>query len=129
MPDNPKILGQVISTGGSDWITIYTVPSFAAASVGGGAAIRGQLAQTVISSLVVCNTNTNTPTFSVGVQGPVSAAAGDPAGKELLFSAMALTASETKVISPGITLGAGDVVTVLGSNTEVAFNLFGTEVS
>lgn len=95
-----KILGQVEGSG-----TLYTVPAGTS---------------TTVTSIFVCNTNTQSPaSFTIRV---VKAGEAD-SDKQRLFSSAGLLAKETLQIDTKITLAAGDSISVLG--TSVSFNAFG----
>ena len=104
-----KVLGQAqppVTT----LTTLYTVPA-------GGSA--------VCSTLVVCNTGAaGTFAVTVSVSGFTYTD-----NRLYLFSGQAIAASQTITLTIGITLGAGDKVSVYSSEANVAFNLFGEETT
>ena len=108
MAEAIKVLGQAIPTAAT-LTALYTVPA---------------LTTTVSSSLVVCNQGLAT-TFRISVA--VAGAADTP--RQYLCYDVALAASETRVFTLGITLGAADVVRVQAGTSTVSFNLFGSETS
>ena len=109
MADTIKVLGQSNPAAATD-TDIYVVPSNTS---------------TVVSSIVICETAGGTPTFDVAVR---------PKGivistEHYLFNARPLTANQTVVLTAGITLAAGDTITVQASDTNVAFSVFGVETT
>lgn len=83
------------------------------------------LTTVTVSSISVCNPNNATTKFRVAIA--VAAAADAP--KQYLYYDMDLTRTNTFIATVGITLGAGDVVRVYADRVNVAFQLFGVEVS
>jgi len=109
MPQTHKILGQV--TAGTNATTLYTVPAST---------------QAVCSSLVIANLSTaSAATYRVSAR---PAGAAQTNAMYLAYDA-SLPAADSTIITLGMTLTATDVVTVLSSNTAVAFNLFGVEIT
>lgn len=109
MPTAYKVLGQAEYDGtGED--TLYTVPAST---------------QAVCSTLAVCNKASSNQTFDVRIK--VNNAADDD--KQYLIFEAPVLAKDTLFITIGVTLGAGDVVTVKASSADVTFQLFGSELS
>lgn len=109
MPTAYKVLGQVEYDGtGED--TLYTVPSSTEA---------------VCSTLAVCNKGSSNQTFDVRIK--INNAADDD--KQYLIFEAPVLAKDTLFITIGVTLGAGDVMTVKSSTTDATFQLFGSELS
>lgn len=103
-----KVLGQQLPVANT-YSTLYTVP----AATG-----------TVCSTLTVCNQGVAT-TFRVAIR---------PAGAPLenihyLFYDVAIAATDTMLFTLGLTLTATDTVTVYANSANVAFHLYGSEVS
>lgn len=104
-----KVLGQV-SPAANALTQLYVVP--AATSV-------------TASTLSICNGNSSSVTYRVSVQK-----AGDTDNiKQYLFYDSTLSKNNSFFATLGITLAAGDKVMVYASNTNVAFQLFGVELS
>lgn len=106
-----KILGQLnpaASYGGTT--ALYTVPS-------------GK--QCVVSSLVICNQYT-AANYRIAVR-PASQGTTTDVKNWIVYGAT-VGASDTTVITPGITLAAGDTVWAYGSTGSVSFSIFGTEL-
>ena len=110
MPTTYKILGQA-APANTDDADLYTVPA---------------LTQAVISSLSVTNDTGTSATFRINLR--VNGAAVS-AANALYFDAP-LAANSTILITAGLTLGAGDVVTVRsGTSNALTFQAFGSEIS
>jgi hypothetical protein len=110
MPTNYKILGQSAPTNTSD-ANLYTVPTDT---------------QTVVSTISVTNDTTSSATFRINIRQGGAAVS---ATNALYFDAP-LAANSTLMITSGLTLAAGDIITVR-SNTANAFTFqaFGSEVT
>lgn len=79
----------------------------------------------VVSSVVICNTNASAVTirFSHAV-----AAAADAIAQYLYYD-LTVDANDTFIATVGLTLAATDVLRCYASTTNVAFNVYGTEVT
>lgn len=111
-----KILGQKAPN--NTWTDLY-VPSTATSSI--------------ISSIVVCNTNTGSldRTFSIAV---VPSSSVTPTTSSSLASNTVIAANDSIVLSFGITLSSGNAIRVLASgsataHTDLGFTAFGTEIT
>lgn len=110
MPTNYKVLGQSNPTA-CTYTTLYTVPA---------------ATQAVISTISICNANTNSnANYSIAVR---------PAGetidaKHFLTSNNVVGSLDTIMLTVGLTLGNTDVVTVYATTGNVAFSLFGSEIT
>lgn len=102
-----KVLGQVSPAANTD-TTLYTVPA---------------ATQTVVSSLTVCNQNATAKKFRVYIQ--VGGAALDV--KQYIYFDVSIAATDSFIATLGITLGAGDVITVRANATNISFGAFGQE--
>mgnify|MGYP003640978290 FL=1 len=109
MTDVIKVLGQ-LDPAATTTTVLYTVPN---------------LAQTTVSSLVICNRTGGSITFRVSVH--VAGASADD--KQFLFYNEALAATTTRTVVIGMCLNQTDVVKVYASSADVSFNLFGVETS
>lgn len=110
MPTTYKVLGQVAPTNTSN-ADLYTVPAST---------------QAVISTISVTNDTATSATFRIYVR--VSGAAAS-ATNALYFDAP-LAANSTLLITAGLTLAAGDVLTVQsGTSNALGFQAFGSEVT
>jgi|TARA_R110002126_G_scaffold275733_1_gene421142 hypothetical protein len=104
-----KVLGQ-LDPAATTTTVLYTAPD---------------LAQTTVSSLVICNRTGSSITFRVSVH----VAGADANDKQFLFYDQALAANTTQTVVIGICLGQTDVIKVYASAVDVSFNLFGVETS
>lgn len=104
-----KILGQVSPSTGVE-TALYTVPAPTSA---------------VGSSLIVANRGTSTASFRVSV----SAAGAATTNKDYLYYDLQIGANDTFIATVGITLATTDVVRVYASNTNLSFQLYGSEIS
>lgn len=103
-----KVLGQVKPNATTN-TTLYTVPSATSA---------------VVSTLAVTNLGVST-TFRIAVR-PSGATIAD---QHYIVYDSTLNAGSSVYLTLGISLAATDVVTVYAGTENVAFNLFGSEVS
>lgn len=109
MAETIKVLAQ-LSPAAATQTDLYTVP--------------GSMTAT-ISSLMVCNQNGSTIKFRARVR--VAGAANDV--KQFLYFDVEVLKNDAFAATLGITLGAGDVVSVQSDTANVSFNLFGVEVT
>lgn len=110
MPANYKVLGQQVAAAAAAFVTLYTVPA---------------ATQAIASTLSICNTGAAAVTYRVSVR-PAGAA---QANKHYIVFNAALNPGDSILLTLGITLAATDVVSVSASTVDVAFSLFGTEIS
>ena len=104
-----KVLGQS-NPSATTATTLYTVPSSTSS---------------VVSTISVCNAGSSAATFRIAVR---------PAGatleqKHYLIYGATVPASDTTMITVGLTLATTDVVTVYASSANVSFNAYGSEIS
>ena len=103
-----KTLGQ-LNPSATTLTTLYTVPS---------------ATQAVCSTLSICNVGVST-TFRVAIR--VAGASIDP--KQYIVYEMTINQYDSVFLTLGISLGTADVVSVYAGTANLAFNLFGTEIS
>ena len=109
MASTYKVLGQS-NPSATTLTTLYTVPAATSA---------------VTSTLSVCNTGSASTLFRVAVR-----VAGEAiATKQYLVYDAQIDALGSTLLTLGIALGAGDVVSVYAGTATVAFQLFGCEMS
>lgn len=108
MPTAYKVLGQSNPAATTN-TTLYTVPS---------------ATQAVVSTLVVTNLGVST-TFRVAVR-PAGATI---ANQHYIIFDSALASGSSVYLTIGVTLATTDVVTVYAGTANVAFNLYGSEVT
>lgn len=104
-----KVLGQV-NPSATTATTAYTVPSST---------------QTIVSTISVCNQASSAATYRIAVR---------PAGATLatqhyIVYGATVPASDSVMLTVGLTLNATDVVTVYASSANLSFNLFGSEIA
>ena len=109
MPTTYKVLGQV-NPAATTATTAYTVPS---------------ATQTVVSSISVCNQASSAATYRIAVR-PAGATL---AAQHYVVFGATVPASDTTVLTIGLTLNATDVVTVYASSATLSFNLYGSEIA
>ena len=104
-----KVLGQV-NPSATTLTTLYTVPS---------------AKEAVVSSISVANLTTTAATFRLAVR---------PAGesinnKHYIGYDITVGASDSTIITVGLTLATTDIISVYASTANVAFQAFGDEAS
>ncbi len=108
MATSYKVLGQLAPASTSG--TLYTVPS---------------ATETVVSTINACNTGAASATIDIAIRPN-----GDTlATKHYIISDLVLAAGSTFTYTAGVTLDASDVITVVSSTNDVAFNAFGSEIA
>lgn len=109
MTDTLKVLGQNTPSAATA-TTLYTVP--ASTSV-------------VVSSIVVCNTNTTDVKVRVWVQ----VAGASDTTKQYIYYDVIVLGNQTLVLTAGLSLATTDVIRIQADTTNVAFSAFGVEVT
>ena len=109
MPTNYKVLGQS-NPAATTLTTLYTVPS---------------ATEAVISSIVVANLAATSATFRIAVR-PNGASI---ANAQYIAYDITLGASDSTVLTLGVTMDAADVLSVYASSATVTFSAFGSEIS
>lgn len=109
MPTTYKVLGQS-NPAATTLTTLYTVPSATNA---------------VISSITVANLAATSATFRIAVR-PAGASI---ANSQYIAYDITLGASDTTVLTMGVTMNTTDVLSVYASSTTVTFSAFGSEIS
>ena len=109
MPTTYKVLGQS-NPSATTATALYTVPS---------------ATQAVVSSISVANLTATAATFRIAVR---------PAGASItnahyLGYDITVGASDSTIITVGLTLNATDVITVYASTANLVFQAFGSEIS
>jgi hypothetical protein len=110
-----KILGQVATAtvGATTESTLYTVPSSTS---------------TVVSSLVITNQAATAATYRIAVQ-PSADAGSAAAAKHWIVYGATVAASDTTVLTVGLTLATGDRIRIYGSSATMSFSAYGSEIS
>ena len=109
MPTTYKVLGQS-NPSATTLTTLYTVPSATNA---------------VISSITVANLAATSATFRIAVRQAGAAIA----NAQYIAYDITLGASDTTVLTMGVTMNATDVLSVYASSATVTFSAFGSEIS
>jgi glucose-6-phosphate dehydrogenase assembly protein OpcA len=109
MPTIYKVLGQSAPSA-TTATTLYTVPS---------------ATSTVVSTISVANLTGTAATFRIAIR-PSGASL---ANQHYLAYDVTVAASDTTVMTLGITLATTDVITVYASTANLAFSAFGSEIS
>jgi glucose-6-phosphate dehydrogenase assembly protein OpcA len=104
-----KVLGQV-NPSATTLTTLYTVPS---------------AKEAVVSSISVANLTTTSATFRLAVRPAGEAIA----NKHYIGYDITVGASDSTIITVGLTLATTDVLSVYASTANVAFQAFGDEAS
>jgi glucose-6-phosphate dehydrogenase assembly protein OpcA len=104
-----KVLGQS-NPSAVTATTLYTVPASK---------------ESVISSISVCNLASSSATYRIAIR-PAGASL---ANQHYLAYDVTVGASDTTIITVGITLATTDVVTIYASTANLAFSAFGDEAS
>jgi glucose-6-phosphate dehydrogenase assembly protein OpcA len=109
MPTTYKVLGQS-NPAATTATTLYTVPSSTS---------------TVVSSISICNLASSSATYRIAVR-PAGATL---ANQHYLAYDVTVGASDTTIITVGLTLATTDVITVYSSTANLSFAAFGSEIS
>ena len=104
-----KVLGQ-LNPSATTATTLYTVPS---------------ATQTVVSTISVCNQASSAATFRIAVR-PAGATL-DP--KHYIVYGATVPASDSTMITLGLTLATTDIITVYASSATLSFNAYGSEIA
>jgi hypothetical protein len=104
-----KVLGQSAPNATTE-TDIYTVPAATTA---------------VLSTVVVANRSASAVTYRIAVR-PDNAALSN---EHYIAYDVNVGASDSTTITLGITMDAGDVLTVYASTGDLSFNVFGSEIS
>jgi glucose-6-phosphate dehydrogenase assembly protein OpcA len=109
MPTTYKVLGQS-NPAATTATSLYTVPSSTS---------------TVVSSISICNLASSSATYRIAVR-PAGASL---ANQHYLAYDVTVGASDTTIITVGLTLATTDVITVYSSTANLSFAAFGSEIS
>jgi glucose-6-phosphate dehydrogenase assembly protein OpcA len=109
MPTTYKVLGQS-NPSATTATSLYTVPASTSA---------------VVSSISVANLTATAATFRIAVRP-----AGDTlANEHYIGYDITVGASDSTIITVGLTLATTDVITVYASTADLVFQAFGSEIS
>ena len=104
-----KILGQAAPNATTD-TDIYTVPANT---------------EVVVSSIVIANRTTTDATYRIAARPDGATLAND----HYVAYDITVGASDSTILNLGLTMDAGDVLTVQGSSADLTFSVFGSEIS
>lgn len=114
MPLSYKILGQVNPTTAGANVELYKVPAGA---------------ETVVSSINICNRGASGSSFKVSVRQANAAIA----PSQYLAYDTIVNGGDTIILNMGVTLGnvgvTGDTIYVSANTSNLSFNLFGSEIT
>jgi hypothetical protein len=106
-----KILGQSAPAATTE-TTLYTSTSV----------------ETIVSSLVICNQAGTGATYRIAVQ-PSADAGSDATAKHFIVYGATVPASDSVILTVGLTLAAGDRIRVYGSTATLSFSAYGSQIS
>jgi glucose-6-phosphate dehydrogenase assembly protein OpcA len=109
MPTVYKVLGQSAPSA-TTATTLYTVPASTSA---------------VVSSIVIANRDSSAATFRIALR-PAGAAL---ANQHYIAYDVTVGASDSTVLTLGLTLATTDVITVYASTANLSFSAYGSEIS
>ena len=109
MAETHKALGQS-NPSATTATALYTVPS---------------ATQAIVSTLAICNTSATAATYRVAIR--VGGAA--LATAQYLACDVSLAGNDSTLLTLGIALGAGDIVSVYASTANLAFTATGVEIT
>jgi glucose-6-phosphate dehydrogenase assembly protein OpcA len=81
--------------------------------------------QTIVSTISVCNQSSSAATYRIAVR-PSGAAL---ATQHYIVYGATVPASDSTMLTVGITLAATDVITVYASSANLSFSAFGSEIA
>lgn len=109
MPTVYKVLGQS-APAATTLTTLYTVPS---------------ATDTVVSTIAICNQAGTSATYRIAIR-PAGASI---ANEHYIVYGATVAASDSVLLTLGITLDATDVISVYASSSTMSFSAFGSEIS
>lgn len=109
MPTTYKVLGQSAPSA-TTATTLYTVPAATTA---------------VVSSIVIANRDASSATYRIAIR-PDGATL---ANSQYIAYDVTVGASDSTVLTLGITMDAADIITVYASTANLTFSAFGSEIS
>ncbi len=104
-----KVLGQS-NPSATTATTLYTVPS---------------ATSTVVSTISVCNQASTAATYRIAVR-PAGATL---AAQHYIVYGATVPASDSTMITVGLTLATTDVITIYASSATLSFNAYGSEIA
>jgi len=83
-------------------------------------------ATTVVSTISVCNQSGSAQTYRIAVR---PSADGSTAAKHWIVYGATVAASDSIMLTLGLTLATGDLIRVYASSADLSFGAFGSEIS
>lgn len=108
MPTTYKVLGQS-NPSATTATTLYTVPASTSA---------------VVSTISICNQAGTSATYRIAIR-PAGATL---AAQHYLVYGATVAASDSVLLTVGVTLATTDIITVYASSANVSFSAFGSEI-
>lgn len=105
-----KVLAQANPSATTE-TTLYTVPS---------------LTNTVVSTIAIANQAGTSGTYRIAVR---PSADGSTAAKHWIVYGATVAASDSVLLTIGITLAAGDKIQIYASSANMSFSAFGSEIA
>ena len=84
--------------------------------------------ETIVSSLVITNQAGSSATYRIAVQ-PSADAGSNAADKHWIVYGATVAASDSVILTVGLTLAAGDRIRVYGSTATLSFSAYGSQIS
>lgn len=109
MPNSYKVLGQSAPLSGNA-ADLYTVPASTEA---------------IVSTITVANRGETNTSYRIAVR-PNGALL---ANSHYVSYNVAIDRNSTQALTLGITMDAGDIITVYANNSDLTFSAFGTEIT
>lgn len=104
-----KVLGQ-LAPSATTATTLYTVPA---------------ATQAVVSTIVIANRSAVNDIFRIAIR----VAGASLANEDYVAYDVVVGAADSTALTLGITLGAGDIITVYAGTANLSFNAFGSEIA
>ena len=105
-----KVLGQQNPSATTE-TTLYTVPSSTS---------------TVVSSLSICNQTATAATYRIAIRPSADTST---AAKHWIVYGATVAASDSTILTLGVTLATGDKIQVYASTANLSFSAFGSEIA
>ena len=83
-------------------------------------------AATVVSSITICNQTASAATYRIAVR---PSGDGSTAAKHWIVYGATVAASDTTILTVGLTLASGDKIQVYASTANLSFSAFGSTIS
>ena len=104
-----KVLGQ-LAPSATTATTLYTVPA---------------ATQAVVSTIVICNRAATNDIFRIAIR----VAGASLAVEDYVAYDVVVGGADSTALTLGITLGAGDIITVYAGTANLSFNAVGSEIA